>query len=49
MPWRSRSSAATRSPTAAVTSSDVTSTRIVPGMNFCRLPWIFARNVVTGT
>ena len=25
------------SPTAAVTSSDVTSTRIVPGMNFCRL------------
>ena len=35
--------------TASVTSSDVTSIRIVPGMNFCRLPWIFARNVETGT
>ena len=31
------------------TSSDVASTRIVPGTNFCRPPWIFARNVVTGT
>ena len=42
MPWRSRSSAGTCSATAVVTSSDVTSIRIVPGMNFCRLPWIFA-------